>query len=88
MANTVLHCDCGFEASAADEGDLVAEVQRHAWEAHGMALSRDDALLLASRAEDGEAVHDSSPEVMFRAELRENAPPAVSPGHTTEGGTT
>jgi Protein of unknown function (DUF1059) len=51
MANTVLHCECGFEASAADEGDLVAEVQRHAREAHGMALSHEEALLLAFRAE-------------------------------------
>jgi hypothetical protein len=49
--NKVLHCECGFEASAEHEEGLVAEVQRHAWEAHGMALSRDEALLLAVRAE-------------------------------------
>ena len=71
MVDTVLHCHCGFEARAADESGLVAEVQRHAWEAHGMALSHDEALLLA-----------------FRAELRENAPPAVSPRQSTEGGPT
>jgi hypothetical protein len=47
----VLHCDCGFEARAADEDGLVAEVQRHAREAHGMTLSYDEALLLAFRAE-------------------------------------
>ena len=47
----VLYCDCGFEARAADEDELVAEVQRHASEAHGMALSHDEALLLAFRAE-------------------------------------
>jgi Protein of unknown function (DUF1059) len=47
----VLHCDCGFEARAAHEDGLVAEVQRHAWEAHGMPLSRNEALLLAFRAE-------------------------------------
>ena len=46
-----LQCDCGFETSAHDEDGLVAEVQRHASEAHGMALSHDDALLLAFRAE-------------------------------------
>ena len=50
----MLHCDCGFEARAADEDGLVAEVQRHAREAHGMALSHDEALLLAFRAELGE----------------------------------
>jgi hypothetical protein len=47
----VLHCDCGFEARAQHEDGLVAEVQRHAREAHGMALSHDEALLLAFRAE-------------------------------------
>ena len=47
----VIHCDCGFEARAADEDGLVAEVQRHAGEAHGMALSHDEALLLAFRVE-------------------------------------
>lgn len=33
------------------EDELVAAVQRHAWEAHSMALSPDQALLLAFRAE-------------------------------------
>jgi hypothetical protein len=47
----VLHCECGFEARASDEDGLVAEVQRHARETHCMALSRDEALLLAFRAE-------------------------------------
>jgi hypothetical protein len=47
----VLLCDCGFEARAVDEDGLVAEVQRHAQEAHGMTLSDDEALLLAFRAE-------------------------------------
>jgi hypothetical protein len=70
----VIHCDCGFDARAEHEDGLVAEVQRHAWEAHGMALSDDEALLLAFRAELeattpsrkplGEAVPDSSQEVI------------------------
>ena len=47
----VLHCDCGFEARAASEDEFIADVQRHAWEAHGMALSHHEALLLAFRAE-------------------------------------
>jgi Protein of unknown function (DUF1059) len=50
----VLQCDCGFEARAEDESDLVAQVQRHAVEAHGMALSSEQALLLAFRAQLGE----------------------------------
>jgi len=52
----VLHCHCGFEARAAGEIELVAKVQRHAREAHGMALTDEEALLLAFRAQlDAEA---------------------------------
>jgi hypothetical protein len=47
----VLRCHCGFEARAAGEDGLVVEVQRHAWEAHGMALTNEEALLLAFRAQ-------------------------------------
>jgi hypothetical protein len=47
----VIHCHCGFEARAEHEDGLVTEVQRHAVEAHGMALSHDEALLLVFRAE-------------------------------------
>jgi Protein of unknown function (DUF1059) len=47
----VLRCDCGFEARADDEGELVAQVRRHAWDVHAMALSREQALLLAFRGE-------------------------------------
>jgi hypothetical protein len=46
----VLRCECGFEARAADEEGLVAQIRSHATETHGMALSRDDALLLAFQA--------------------------------------
>jgi uncharacterized protein DUF1059 len=49
----VLQCDCRFEARGEDEEALVADVRRHAREAHGMALSLDEALLLAFRAELG-----------------------------------
>ena len=65
----VLQCDCGFEAHAEHEDGLVAEVRRHAREAHGMALSFDEALLLAFRAELNataplrKPVHDSSQDV-------------------------
>ena len=48
---TVITCECGFEARAADEQRLVAEVRRHAAETHGMPLSHEDALLLVLRAE-------------------------------------
>jgi hypothetical protein len=58
----LLHCDCGFEARAEHEEGLVAEVRRHAWEAHGMALSHDEALLLAFRVELREEPRDLSGE--------------------------
>jgi Protein of unknown function (DUF1059) len=51
MQDTVLHCQCGYEARGADENELVADVRRHAREAHCMALSHEEALLLAFRAE-------------------------------------
>ena len=47
----VITCECGFEARAADDEGLVAEVRRHAAEAHRMPLSHDEALLLVFRAE-------------------------------------
>jgi predicted small metal-binding protein len=47
MVETALPCECGFVARADDEENLVAEVRRHAQEAHGMALSREEALVLA-----------------------------------------
>jgi hypothetical protein len=51
----VLHCDCGFEARGEDEDELVGEVQRHALDAHGMALTRAQVLALAARAEPDES---------------------------------
>jgi len=46
----VLQCNCGFVARAVGEDDLVTEVQRHAREAHRMALTHDEALVLVFRA--------------------------------------
>jgi predicted small metal-binding protein len=48
--DTVIQCECGFEARAEDEDELVGEVQRHAWDVHGMALTHDEAMLLTFRA--------------------------------------
>jgi predicted small metal-binding protein len=50
----VLHCECGFEVHADDEAKLVAQVQRHALEAHGMQFSPEEVLQLAFRAELGD----------------------------------
>ncbi len=46
-----LTCDCGFVVHADNEEDLVAGVQRHALDAHGMPISPEQVLQLAARAE-------------------------------------
>jgi hypothetical protein len=65
----VLHCDCGFEARAEEEGKLIEQVQRHALRAHGMTLSREHVLLLAFRAQLDETAWPSS----FAAESADEA---------------
>jgi len=50
----LLRCDCGFEVRADGDDELVAGVRRHAFDAHGMDLTRDDVLRLALRLEGGE----------------------------------
>jgi predicted small metal-binding protein len=44
----VLLCDCGFEARGADDEALIEQIRRHAAAAHGMSLSRDEALRVVS----------------------------------------
>ena len=51
VVDKMLQCDCGFEARAGSESGLADAVRRHAWEAHRMALSDEEALVLALRAE-------------------------------------
>src|SRR4029453_11706158 len=51
IVEKVLRCDCGFEARGEHEDDLVAAVQSHAREAHGMTLSRGDGFLFRFRAD-------------------------------------
>jgi hypothetical protein len=46
-----LTCDCGFTAQARDDVGLATEVRRHAWEAHRMLLSHNEALVLLFHAE-------------------------------------
>jgi hypothetical protein len=55
LVQKVLQCECGFEARAEDEAEFVVQIRRHAWEAHGMSLSEEQALLLALRGELNEA---------------------------------
>jgi len=48
---TVLRCDCGYEVSADSDEELVADVRRHALDAHGMEFTAEDALLVAFRVQ-------------------------------------
>jgi predicted small metal-binding protein len=49
--NKAVRCDCGHEVRAVSEEQLLAEVQEHAREAHGIEFSHEDALLVVLRAE-------------------------------------
>jgi predicted small metal-binding protein len=46
-----LSCECGYEVTATDEAELVEEIRRHARDAHGIAFSVEDALLVVLRSE-------------------------------------
>lgn len=47
----VLSCECGYEVTATDEGSLIEEIRGHARNAHGIAFSVEDALLVVLRSE-------------------------------------
>jgi predicted small metal-binding protein len=46
-----VRCDCGFDAVASDEEELVAAVRRHASETHGIEFTADEALRIVRGAE-------------------------------------
>ncbi|HEY3234561.1 MAG TPA: DUF1059 domain-containing protein [Polyangiaceae bacterium] len=43
----IIKCDCGYIVKGNDDDELVANAQRHASEAHGVQLTREQALALA-----------------------------------------
>ena len=49
--DNVLRCECGYQVSGNDEADLVEAIRRHARNAHGIAFSVEDALLVAFRSQ-------------------------------------
>jgi hypothetical protein len=49
--DNVLRCECGYQVSGNDEGDLVEAIRRHARNAHGIAFSVEDALLVVFRSQ-------------------------------------
>jgi predicted small metal-binding protein len=46
-----IRCDCGYRLRARTEERQVAEVRRHAWEAHGISFSTEEALAVLLRVE-------------------------------------
>jgi Protein of unknown function (DUF1059) len=49
--DNVLRCECGYQVSGNDEGDLVEAIRRHARSAHRIAFSVEDALLVVFRSQ-------------------------------------
>ena len=50
-ADKALRCDCGYRLRARTEDRQVAEVRRHALEAHGISFSTEEALAVLLRLE-------------------------------------
>jgi len=47
----ILRCDCGYRLRARTEQRQIAEVRRHAWEAHGISFSIQEAFAVLLRIE-------------------------------------
>jgi hypothetical protein len=47
----IIPCDCGYRLRSRTEQRQVAEVRRHAWEAHGISFSTEEALAVLLRME-------------------------------------
>jgi predicted small metal-binding protein len=58
-ANKTVRCDCGYEALADDEDELLTAIQKHAQEAHGIGFTREDAMLVVLRSETNEGGSDA-----------------------------
>lgn len=67
FAGKAPRCDCGYQLKARGEEEQVAEVRRHALEAHGIAFSAEEALVVLLRAE-LELSGESSPGVRKEAD--------------------
>jgi predicted small metal-binding protein len=49
--NMIINCECGYVVRGSSENELVDNALKHAHEAHGMELTREQALSLAVPAE-------------------------------------
>lgn len=54
----VIQCPCGYSIRESDEEALIASAQRHAMAAHGMELSREQALAMAKPESSGRKTTD------------------------------
>jgi hypothetical protein len=63
-------CDCGYTPTALDEAGLLDEIRQHAREAHGVAFTTEDALLVVVRSELGLSRAPSTAETHKTASLR------------------
>ena len=50
-SDKIIRCDCGYLLRARSVLRQVAEVRRHAWEAHGISFSTEEALAVLLRGE-------------------------------------
>jgi predicted small metal-binding protein len=57
MVMKAVRCDCGFVVRSSDEDKLVAELQKHAHDDHGMNLSRAQVLAMAQPEPESKAPH-------------------------------
>lgn len=51
FAGKAPRCDCGYRLMAQAEEEQVAEIRQHALEAHGIAFSAEEALIVLLRSE-------------------------------------
>jgi hypothetical protein len=47
----IVRCDCGYRLRGRSEERQVADVCRHAWEAHGISFSTEEALAVLLRSQ-------------------------------------
>lgn len=46
-----VRCECGYEVTLTEEAELIHDIRRHAREAHGIAFSVEEALLVVLRSQ-------------------------------------
>jgi predicted small metal-binding protein len=60
MVMKTVRCDCGFIVRSDNDDKLVAELQKHAHDDHGMNLSREQVLAMAQPDPDPQPPHGTA----------------------------